>query len=196
MRSPKRPGPPRAVLPRMCGAALLAAVVVVAWPAPDGRRDAGAGGGAAPGLAGTASSLPPAAGRALRNDAAAIAELVNAERVKVGCDRLSVNPRLAKAARAHADDMAARGYYQHTGPAGHDGGDRMKAAGYAWGRWAENIHKGPTDPSAVVADWMRSPAHRDALLDCRFEDMGVGVNHGAGGPWWVKDLGIPRGAQQ
>lgn len=198
MRRPTRLRPPRAVLLPVCGAAILAAVAVVAWPTPDGRQDGGAGEGAVVGRgpADTTPSPPPVAGRAVRNDAARIADLVNAERIKAGCARLSVDARLEKAARAHADDMAARGYYRHTGPDGRDGGDRMAAAGYAWSRWAENIHKGPTDPAAVVSDWMRSPAHRDAIVNCSFEDMGVGVNHGAGGPWWVNDLATRREAQQ
>lgn len=195
MRRPTRLRPSRAVLLPVCAAALLAAVVTAAWPEPDGPRKTGPGGTAVAGRgpADTADSPPPAAGRAVRNDAARIADLVNAERVKAGCPRLSADPRLEKAARAHAADMAARGYYRHTGPDGRDGGDRMTAAGYPWSRWAENIHKGPTDPSAVVADWLRSPAHRDAVLDCRFKEVGIGVQHGPGGPWWVQDLGSRRG---
>jgi uncharacterized protein YkwD len=197
MRRPTRLRPLRAVLLPVCGAALLAGVVTVAWPDPDRRQETGRGDTAVAGRgpADTAASLPPAAGRVAGDDAARIADLVNAERVRAGCARLAVDPRLEKAARAHADDMAARGYYQHIGPDGRDGGDRMTAAGYAWSRWAENIHKGPTDPSAVVTDWMSSPAHRDAVLDCRFEDMGIGVRHGSGGPWWVQDLGTRRGAR-
>ncbi|MEW2632611.1 CAP domain-containing protein [Streptomyces sp. NPDC048389] len=196
MRRPTRLRPSRVVLLPMRGAVLLAAVLTV-WQAGDGRQGTGAGGGAVVGRgpADTTASPPPAAGRAAGNDAARIADLVNAERVKAGCARLSVDPRLEKAARAHADDMAARGYYRHIGPRGRDGGDRLTAAGYAWSRWAENIHRGPMDPSVVVADWMRSPAHRGAVLDCRFEDMGIGVNHASGGPWWVQDLGTRRGAQ-
>ncbi|WP_307704565.1 CAP domain-containing protein [Streptomyces sp. V1I6] len=74
-------------------------------------------------------------------------------------------------------------------------GERMTAAGYDWSRCAENIHRGPEAPPTVVADWLSSPEHRESILDCGFEDMGVGVDFGPGGPWWVQDLGARRGAR-
>jgi hypothetical protein len=65
----------------------------------------------------------------------------------------------------------------------------MTAAGYDWSRCAENIHRGPEAPSTVVADRLSSPEPRESILECGFEDMGVGVDFGPGGPWWVQDLG-------
>ncbi|ALC25305.1 CAP domain-containing protein [Streptomyces pristinaespiralis] len=190
----------RVVLALAAGTVLLAAVAVAAFmvSAGTGTTDTEATpapGDAVDGPTDTAAPLPPAAGRALVSRTARITALVNAERDKAGCPRLAVDARLESAARAHADDMAARGYYGHVGPDGRDGGKRMTAAGYTWSRWAENIHRGRVDPSAVVADWLRSPEHRESILDCRFEDMGVGVNTGPGGPWWVQDLGTRRGAR-
>ncbi|GGT36507.1 hypothetical protein GCM10010271_45610 [Streptomyces kurssanovii] len=195
-----RPRLLRVVLALATGIALLAAVAAAAFMRSAGTGGTDTGGTTGPGDVGrghssTAAPLPPAAGRALGSGAARITALLNAERDKAGCPRLAVDPNLERAARAHADDMAARGYYDHVGPDGRDGGERMTSAGYNWNRWAENIHRGPDDPSTVVADWLRSPEHRASILDCRYEDMGVGVNLGAGGPWWVQDLGTRRGAR-
>ncbi|MGW7465213.1 CAP domain-containing protein [Streptomyces xantholiticus] len=195
MRLPMRFRPSRAVLLSVSGAAVLAAVVAIMWLMQ--------GGGQAPDDPGTAvigqaptpveTPPPPAVGRAVRSDVGRVVDLVNAERAKAGCPRMTVSRQLEEAAQVHADDMAARGYYEHSGLDGRDGGDRMSAAGYGWSRWAENLHKGPTDPRAVVAGWMRSPTHRAGILDCRLKDMGVAVNYGSGGPWWVQALGTRHG---
>ncbi|MGN9795006.1 CAP domain-containing protein [Streptomyces sp. OZ13] len=196
-----RPRLLRVLLALAAGAALLAAVAAAAFMVSAGTGGPDTAGTTGPGEVGrgrssSAAPLPPATGRALGSGTARIAALVNAERDKAGCPRLTVDPRLERAAGVHAEDMAARGYYAHVGPDGSDGGKRMTAAGYKWSRWAENIHRGPEDPSAVVADWMRSPGHRESILDCRFVDMGVGVELGSGGPWWVQTLGTRRGARR
>ncbi|MFD9795761.1 CAP domain-containing protein [Streptomyces sp. NPDC059070] len=118
-----------------------------------------------------------------------VVALANAERAKAGCSPLRADTRLDSSARAHADDMAARDYYEHDSPEGRDAGDRMSAAGYAWHKWGENIHRGPKTPEAAMRDWMNSPGHRANILDCGFKDIGVGVNLGGNGPWWVQNFG-------
>ncbi|MGW7364283.1 CAP domain-containing protein [Streptomyces sp. NPDC054841] len=118
-----------------------------------------------------------------------IAELVNVERAKAGCAPLRVSAQVQAAAQAHADDMAARDYYEHASPEGRHADDRMRAAGYPAGKWGENIHRGPDDPATAMIDWMNSPGHRDNILDCGFTDFGVGVNLSANGPWWVQNFG-------
>ncbi|MFF8293487.1 CAP domain-containing protein [Streptomyces sp. NPDC016309] len=118
-----------------------------------------------------------------------VVALTNAARAKAGCAPLRVDPRLRAAAQGHADDMAARGYYGHAGPGGHDAGDRMEAAGYGWRAWGENIHRGPRSPARAVRDWMASEGHRKNVMNCRFTDIGVGVSLRSNGPWWVQDFG-------
>ncbi|MFF3315930.1 CAP domain-containing protein [Streptomyces sp. NPDC003035] len=121
-----------------------------------------------------------------------VVSLANAEREKAGCDPLRSNGRLRNAAQAHADDMAARDYYDHNSPDGRDAGDRITAAGYTWSSWAENIHRGPKTPAEAVEDWMNSDGHRRNMLNCSFKDIGVGVNLSANGPWWVQNFGSAR----
>ncbi|MGW2563319.1 CAP domain-containing protein [Streptomyces sp. NPDC001514] len=144
-----------------------------AQPAPEPTQQQGAG---------------TATGQAARF-ADRIAELVNAERAKAGCGPLRVNAQVQAAAQAHADDMAARNYYEHASPEGRHADDRMNAAGYATGKWGENIYRGPSDPATAMIGWMNSPGHRDNILDCGFKDFGVGVNLSANGPWWVQNFG-------
>jgi len=121
-----------------------------------------------------------------------VVELVNEERAKAGCGALRVDAKATEAAQFHADDMAARDYYEHTSPDGKSAGDRLDAAGYAWSGWGENIHKSPTSPEQAMRDWMDSPGHRDNILNCDYEHLGVGVNLASNGPFWVQVFGIPR----
>ncbi|MFI9815165.1 CAP domain-containing protein [Saccharothrix variisporea] len=120
-----------------------------------------------------------------------VVELVNAERANAGCGAVAVDGRAQSAAQSHADDMAARDYYDHVSPEGRDAGDRLDAAGYPWHRVAENIHKGPSSPEDAMRDWMNSPAHRANILDCELRDLGVGVNSGGSGPFWVQVFATP-----
>ncbi|MCH0571312.1 hypothetical protein I3F60_18930 [Streptomyces sp. MUM 136J] len=138
--------------------------------------------------AGAAAPGSPATGTAAAL-AREVLQLTNEERAKAGCAPLRTDSRLQTAAQAHADDMAARDYYEHDTPEGKAPGDRMQAAGYDWRKWGENIHRSPKDARTAVRDWMNSPAHRDNILDCGFKDLGVGVNLSANGPWWVQDFG-------
>ncbi|MGW6566753.1 CAP domain-containing protein [Streptomyces sp. NPDC054975] len=121
-----------------------------------------------------------------------VVALANAERDKAGCSPLRVDGRLRASAQGHADDMADRAYYDHSSPEGRDAGDRITAAGYAWARWAENIHRGPKTPTEAMDDWMSSDGHRRHILNCSFKDIGVGVTLTANGPWWVQNFGTRR----
>ncbi|TXS09935.1 hypothetical protein EAO71_36895 [Streptomyces sp. ms191] len=118
--------------------------------------------------------------------------LANEEREKAGCRPLRAESRLRSSAQAHADDMAARDYYDHESPEGRDAGDRISRAGYAWSAWAENIHRGPKTAVRAMEDWMESEAHRHNILNCSFREIGVGVALTANGPWWVQNFGARR----
>ncbi|WP_318211503.1 CAP domain-containing protein [Streptomyces sp. SJL17-1] len=121
-----------------------------------------------------------------------VVALANAEREKAGCGPLRSESHLRTAAQGHADDMSARGYYEHADPEGRDAGDRMTGVGYTWSTWGENIHRGPKTPARAMEDWMDSPGHRANILNCSFKDIGVGVTLTANGPWWVQNFGARR----
>ncbi|MFE1764611.1 CAP domain-containing protein [Streptomyces angustmyceticus] len=144
------------------------------------RPGSGTGGGAP---AGTGAAKGTAAAFAQK-----IVELVNAQRAQHGCGPLSVDRRITAAAQAHSDDMAARNYYEHNTPEGVDPGTRMTKAGFPWASWAENIFKSPKDPATAMDGWMKSPGHRDNILNCSYKSTGVGVNLSANGPWWTQDF--------
>ncbi|MFE6068934.1 CAP domain-containing protein [Streptomyces sp. NPDC056525] len=143
------------------------------------------------GQPGAAPVAEAPAGKAARFVQDVIA-LANTEREKAGCGPLHSESHLRSAAQGHADDMAARDYYEHDNPEGGDAGDRMTGAGYTWSTWGENIHRGPKTPARAMEDWMDSPGHRANILNCSFKDIGVGVTLTANGPWWVQNFGARR----
>ena len=120
---------------------------------------------------------------------AAILALVNEERGKVGCSPVTASSSLASLAQNFSDDMAARGFFDHTDPDGKTPWDRADAAGVS-GLGGENIARGQADAQAVMDAWMDSDGHRANILNCDYKTLGVGVHFGAGGPWWTQDFGF------
>ncbi len=70
--------------------------------------------------------------------------------------------------------MAINDFFDHTGSDGSSPGDRIHEAGYQYSRAAENVAAGYTTPEAVVDGWMQSSGHRDNILNCALQDIGVG----------------------
>ncbi len=168
-------------------------------PAPEagstgaaGRTGGGAGDGDGTSASGadtpTGDVGDPGAADAAGTAAARVLELVNAERAAAGCPALVADPSLDALAQGHSADMAERGYFDHTDPDGATPWDRAEAAGVD-GLAAENIARGQADAEGVVRAWMDSPGHRANILSCSSTRHGLGVVHGAGGPWWTQVFG-------
>jgi len=119
-----------------------------------------------------------------------VVALVNAERAKAGCDAVTNNEILRTSARNHSADMAVNGYFDHASQDGRSPGDRIRAAGYQWSAYGENIAYGSTTPADVMAQWMASSGHRSNILNCGFEDLGVGLAYTASNvPYWTQNFG-------
>jgi len=120
-------------------------------------------------------------------------DLVNRERRRAGCDDVTVDRRLIAAADRHAADMARRGYFAHESPSGDRAGERVRAAGYEWSRFGENLARGQDSVPEVVEGWMNSPEHRENILDCRLHQVGVGLAFSADRtPYWVQNFATPQ----
>lgn len=122
---------------------------------------------------------------------------VNAARRKAGLKALRLNSELDKAAQRHAEDMLARGYFDHKSPSGTTVRERSRAAGYNWGAIGENIAFGQTSVGEVIETWMGSPGHRKNILGPHFSELGIGLALGKGrdGKYqvlWVQNFGAPR----
>ncbi len=128
-------------------------------------------------------------------DEAEVLRLTNVERAKKGCPALNANAALAAAARGHSQDMAEKGYFEHTSPNGSTMQDRVEAAGYRWSRIAENIAAGGQSAADTMSQWMNSSGHRANILDCALKDLGVGLYRKPGSPYgsyWTQDFGSSR----
>ncbi|MFI0241211.1 CAP domain-containing protein [Streptomyces sp. NPDC016845] len=121
--------------------------------------------------------------------AAQVLALVNQERSKVGCSPVTADSGLAALATAFSEDMAARGFFDHTDPDGATPWDRAEKAGVS-DLGGENIARGQGDAAAVMEAWMNSPGHKANILNCDYKTLGVGVHFGSGGPWWTQDFGF------
>jgi len=118
------------------------------------------------------------------NDAKARADLemkmltlVNQERAKKGLKPLQWDPELLPVARAHSQDMFARGYFSHYTLEGKDPFDRMKAAGIKYFSAGENLALGPS-LSICHEGLMNSPGHRANILNPTYGRIGIGILDG------------------
>ncbi|MER6498281.1 CAP domain-containing protein [Streptomyces sp. NPDC001455] len=177
--------------------------------APAGRTEpsrspgpADSGRGSAPSEAGKSSAAtrtpaasapsarrPKAASPATDPARAGVLALVNEERAKAGCSPVTTSASLTSLAQDLSEDMAARGFFDHTDPDGRSPWDRASDAGVR-GLAAENIARGQADARAVMDSWLHSEGHRRNILNCDYRTLGVGVHRGPGGPWWTQEFGF------
>jgi uncharacterized protein YkwD len=119
--------------------------------------------------------------------AAEVITLTNARRAEAGCGPVAAQSELTRAAQGHADDMAAQGYFSHTGLDGSAPWDRTGAQGYTGNGVGENIAQGYPSPQAVVEGWMGSDGHRENIENCSWTSIGVGYH--AASNTWVQNFG-------
>lgn len=108
--------------------------------------------------------------------------LINQQRLVHGEVALRANAALTTAAVKHSQDMVARNYFDHTGPAGDTMVSRIKAVGYLKAGHGfsigENIAAATgslATPAQTVNMWMNSAGHRANILNAAFRDSGIGI---------------------
>jgi uncharacterized protein YkwD len=135
--------------------------------------------------------------------------LVNLERTKNGLTALMFDASISAVARKYSEDMAKRDYFNHVSPEGATLADRFRVGGVQVGRFGcgENIFKCPQvkvsyyNRSGVlvseeyysqseidelaVKGWMKSPGHRDNILNRNWSAEGIGIAISAGGDVYV-----------
>lgn len=159
-------------------------------PAPSETATSPAPTGSAPAPTGSPTDSAPAPGSPM----AEVVRLTNEERAKAGCGPLTVEPHLTQSAQGHASDMVKQQYFDHNSKDGSSPFDRMKRAGFTGGAMGENIAAGQSTPQDVMTGWMNSPGHKANILNCSFNQIGVGydagvVQPGYGGGSWVQNFG-------
>lgn len=122
---------------------------------------------------------------------------VNQIREAAGLRPLARNRTLDLAAQLHAEDMARNNFMSHNGSNGSNPAARMRAAGYPWITWAENVAVGWATPAVVMNAWMNSPGHRRNILSANVREIGIGFAQTPGAGWrtfWCQDFGDRSGA--
>ncbi|MFO7943088.1 MAG: CAP domain-containing protein [Anaerolineales bacterium] len=111
-----------------------------------------------------------------------VISLINDKRADHGLPALSSHSALRTAARRHSQDMACNDPVpiSHTGTDGSTVGDRIRAAGYNYTYYAENIAASSSQyftPETVVNLWMNSDGHRKNILSDKAVHIGVGFRY-------------------
>ncbi|PWB68953.1 MAG: hypothetical protein C3F07_21055 [Anaerolineales bacterium] len=104
---------------------------------------------------------------------------INAYRAQSGLPAYTVNNLLARAAQAHANDMACNNLFVHTGSDGSTPESRVAATGYVAASMSENVYGSypPLTGQGVVNWWATDktdPRHNQNLLSNTFTEIGVG----------------------
>lgn len=126
---------------------------------------------------------------------AAVGCLTNEYRASRGLTALATDAAVGRAAQAHADDMAARGYYAHSTPEGAAFTSWLDGAGVNWQSAGENIARQDTTAREVVQAWIASPEHDANLTSPVFTQAGYAIAFsGTSAPVWVQEFVLPMAA--
>ncbi len=92
--------------------------------------------------------------------------------------------KLEVAARRHANDMARKKFFSHTGSDNSSVSQRVDKVGFKWRTVGENLAMGRLNEAEVVKGWMDSPGHCNNIMNPDFKRMGVAIS--SDGKYWVQ----------
>ncbi|HEY0680114.1 MAG TPA: CAP domain-containing protein [Chitinophagaceae bacterium] len=98
---------------------------------------------------------------------------------------VSWNNQLAQAALQHSRDMKKKDYFGHVSKSGSNPGDRIRAAGYKWIAYGENIAFNDSDERSVIDGWLKSVNHCKTIMNPIYKEVGVARE----GAYWTQDFG-------
>ena len=131
---------------------------------------------------------------AASRDEMQIYSLVNGRRARKGLSALEWDDRLASVARGYSAQMARDDHFEHEDRDGRTVIDRAMRAGVrGWRRIGENLfYCEPTDEIShfAVEGWMRSPSHRDNILDRKWTATGIGIFRSRDGRSFITEIFI------
>jgi uncharacterized protein YkwD len=136
------------------------------------------------------SAAPSRSSGPTESEAEQVVALVNEERADAGCRPVAVDSKLTTAAQLHSEDQAEHQNMSHTGSDGSTLEQRVDRVGYKWHMLGENVAYGQTTPAQVMDAWMNSEGHRENIINCQFDDIGVGAARDSDGRlYWTQDFG-------
>lgn len=120
-----------------------------------------------------------------------IFDLVNRERSKKGFGNLIWNSKLAELARSYSEKMARERFFSHFERNGIDVAGRAK--NIKWRLIGENLFMGDgyeKIEQIAVKGWMKSPTHRDNILEGKFNETGIGLARSRDGMIYITQVFI------
>lgn len=109
---------------------------------------------------------------------ATVIDLTNQERSELNELPLQRNTLLDTAAQLKAKHMAENEYFSHFSPDGVSPWYWFDQADYVYAHAGENLAIHFTDSTEVVEAWMRSPTHRENMVNGKYTEIGVGTAKG------------------
>jgi uncharacterized protein YkwD len=125
-----------------------------------------------------------------------ILEIINQQRAANNLPPLRWSDEVAKVARLHSENMARYKFFSHIGQDGLAVDERADAVGLGkWRAIGENIayNRGFENPVAFTCEsWMKSPSHRENLLNSRWKETGIGVAIAPDGTYYYTQVFLSR----
>ena len=109
--------------------------------------------------------------------------LINSDRATMNLGPVTLSNDINAIAQAHTEDMLAHNFFGHVNPSGESPDDRRKKAGITI-PIRENLGKA-SSLELIEAGLMRSPIHREALIDPTMTHVGIGIVKNAEGYYLV-----------
>jgi len=128
----------------------------------------------------------------LGDDEYHIYELVNRERSRMRLSRLQWDDQLADLARSYSEQMADGNFFSHYDRSGATVVQRAQQQRVkGWERIGENLFEtyGLDNISTfAVRGWMRSPSHRENILDRGWDATGIGIAIARNGKVYITEV--------
>lgn len=143
--------------------------------------------------------LPGILGYAANISTSELLNQTNQQRASNGLPPLKLNAALSQAAANKANHMFKNNYWAHIAPDGTDPWDFILGSGYDYVYAGENLAKNFSSSKDVVNAWMKSPSHKQNLMNNNYQDIGFavvnGVLNGYETTLVVQMFGKPRAAR-
>jgi uncharacterized protein YkwD len=105
--------------------------------------------------------------------------IINKERLLTDLPPLRLNSKLNIAANNKAQDMSNQHYFSHISPVdGKKWSDFIKESQYNYDEAGENLANGFDNPTEMVTAWMKSPSHKENILNKDVDETGIGYAYG------------------
>lgn len=121
-----------------------------------------------------------------------IFDLINIEREKKGLMPLIWNKKLAEIAKEFSEKMAKEKFFDHFDRDRKSVVDRARAKKVRnWRKIGENLFMSDRNENFVkiaVRGWMKSPSHRNNILDYDYDETGIGIGYARDGTIYITQV--------